>query len=239
MSSHINNILKQAITTFTCRPDLFCSNLHLLISLLDRTTAEDVNLHPQFTTDSLWNQPGKAPVSCIDIYEDNNITMGIFIIKPGGKLPLHNHPEMHGLIKVIAGKVTITSYSINTEKTVEIDSRSLKSDFLPALSYTHKKILTAELTSSEIVDTSSNTCLLDPNNKNLHEILTVDGPAAFLDILAPPYGTLVPDNGPRLCSYYSILSQVCPNIYRLQENKSPSWYWTDAFPYTGPELQVQ
>ncbi|MGR0272103.1 hypothetical protein ACUWC3_28770, partial [Klebsiella pneumoniae] len=36
---------------------------------------------------------------------------------------------------------------------------------------------------------------------NLHEIKTVGGPAAFVDVLAPPYHSIV--NGkPRLCHYY-------------------------------------
>ncbi|KAJ8949347.1 hypothetical protein NQ314_008267 [Rhamnusium bicolor] len=238
MTSHINIVLKQAITTFTSKPEFFYSNLHHLTSLLDKITAEDVNFHPQFTTERLWNKPGKAPVTCIDIYEDSNVTMGIFILKPGGQLPLHNHPEMHGLIKVITGKVKITSYSLNTEKTMEIDRKSLKGEFVTPVNLPRKRILTAELNSSEVIDSSSKTCLLEPNIKNLHEIQSIDGPAAFLDILAPPYGSITPSNGPRLCSYYSVLSQAAPNVYRLQEIKSPSWYWTDAFPYTGPELVI-
>ncbi|KAJ8917729.1 hypothetical protein NQ315_005178 [Exocentrus adspersus] len=238
MSNHISNILKQAITTFTCKPEWFTINLHSLISSMDKTTAEDVNFPTQFTSDRLWKQPGKAPVTCIEIYEDLNVSISIFILKPGGRLPLHNHPEMYGLIKVITGKVKITSYSINTERTMEVDRRSFKGETVPPFSYHRKQIVTAELSSSEIVDTGSNTCVLEPNRNNLHEIESVDGPAAFLDVLAPPYGTLIPNNGPRLCSYYSILSQVSSSIFRLQETKSPSWYWTDAFPYTGPELVV-
>ncbi|VEN44307.1 unnamed protein product [Callosobruchus maculatus] len=238
MASHINSVLKQAILTFTSKPELFTPNLNALAALLDKTTAEDVNLQPQFSTESLWSRPGKAPVTCIDIYEDQNITMGIFILKPGGHLPLHNHPEMYGLIKVISGKVRITSYSLNTPKTLEVDRRSFKDDPPPALVFSRKKILTAELVSSEIVDTSSKPCMLEPNDKNLHEIESVDGPAAFLDILAPPYSTLIPNNGPRLCSYFAVLSQVSPNVFKLQEIKSPSWYWNDMFPYTGPEPKL-
>lgn len=236
MTNHINNVLKQAITSFTCKPEVFSSNLHSLITLLDRTTAEDVNFPPQFTTERLWKQPGKAPVTCIDIFENPHVTMGIFILKPGGRLPLHNHPEMYGLIKVISGKVRITSYSLNTERTLEIDRRSFKGEPIPPINFSHKKILTAEFSSSEMVDTNSKTCMLEPDKKNLHEIESVDGPAAFLDVLAPPYNTVIPNVGPRLCSYYSVLSQISSNIFRLQEIRSPSWYWTDAFPYTGPEL---
>jgi len=72
--------------------------------------------------------------------------------------------------------------------------------------------------------------------KNLHEIESIDGPAAFLDILAPPYDMPVPGYETRKCSYYTRLSQVAPNIFHLQEIHSPSWYWTDSFPYTGPDV---
>nr|CAI5837332.1 unnamed protein product [Callosobruchus analis] len=236
MAAHINNVLKQAIITFTSKPELFGSNLTALAALLDKTTAEDVNLQPQFSSESYWSRPGKAPLTCIHIYEDQNITMNIFILKPAGHLPLHNHPEMYGLIKVISGKVRITSYSLNTLKTQKID-RSLKEDPPPSLASSSREV-TAELFSSEIVDTSSKPCMLEPNNKNLHEIESVDGPAAFLDILAPPYSTPTPNNGPRLCSYFAVLNQLSPNIFKLQEIKSPSWYWNDMFPYTGPELKL-
>lgn len=35
-----------------------------------------------------------------------------FFFFSGNKLPLHNHPLMHGIIKVLAGSLKITSYSI-------------------------------------------------------------------------------------------------------------------------------
>lgn len=231
-------VLKQALTTFTCKSDFFKSNLNVLTSLLDKITAEDVNLNPLFSQDSFWNRPRKAPVSCIDIYEDLNVTLGIFVLKPGGQLPLHNHPEMNGLIKVLMGKIKITSYSLNTEKTKVTDGSIGNGGSLKP-SRTHKKsIVTAELVSTEIIDANSEPCLLEPNHKNLHEIESVDGPAAFLDILAPPYMTQIPNNGQRQCSYYSVLSQAAPNVFRLHEINSPSWYWCDVNPYTGPEIIV-
>lgn len=242
MSNHILNLLKQAIVTFATKkhkPESFQSNLQALISLLDKTTAEHVNFPPQFMNTDLWEHPDKAPVSCIEIFEDDHLTMGIFILKPNGKLPLHNHPQMHGLIKVIAGQVKIVSYSINTDKTKEIDEKSFQSSNAP-MPFKPKPskhgVVTAELNEVTIANTSSPTCLLDPDFKNLHEIQSLEGPAAFLDILAPPYDYPLPDIGIRKCSYYSRLSQVAPNIFRLQETRSPSWYWTDSHPYTGPEI---
>ncbi|XP_030753157.1 2-aminoethanethiol dioxygenase [Sitophilus oryzae] len=241
MSSHIFNVLKQAIVTFTskkAKPETFATNLQNLIALLDKTTAEHVNLPSHFLNPDLWNNPDKAPVSCIGVYEDDQVSMGIFILKPNGKLPLHNHPQMHGLIKVIAGRVKIVSYSIDTEKTKEIDEKSFQGETPPVL-LRHKSkygIVTAELGDITVADTSSPTCTLEPDFKNLHEIQSLDEPAAFLDILAPPYDYPLEECASRHCSYYTRLSQVAPNIFRLQEIRSPSWYWTDSYPYTGPDL---
>lgn len=231
-------VLKQALTTFTSKSEIFKSNLNLLTSLLDKTKAEDVNLDPMFSQDSFWNRPHKAPVSCIDIYEDKNVTLGIFVLKPEGQLPLHNHPEMHGLIKVLMGKIKITSYSLNTEKTNVIDGSVSSGDPLKSSRTRKKSIVTAELVSMEIVDINSQPCLLEPSHKNLHQIESVDGPAAFLDILAPPYMTQIANNGQRQCSYYTILSQAAPNVFRLHEINSPSWYWCDVKPYAGPNIIV-
>jgi cysteamine dioxygenase len=38
-------------------------------------------------------------VTYIGIYEDRDISVGIFIIRCGRRIPLHTHPGMHGLIK--------------------------------------------------------------------------------------------------------------------------------------------
>lgn len=238
MTSHINIVLKQALKTFTCKTEVFKSNLNLLMTLLDKITAEDVNLNPQFSQASFWNRPQKAPVSCIDIYEDINLTIGIFVLKPGGQLPLHNHPEMYGLIKVLMGKIKITSYSLNTENTHAFDGNLSNVEHLKPSRTQKKSVITVELMSTEIVDANSQPCLLEPNFKNLHKIESVDGPAAFLDILAPPYMTQIPNNGQRQCSYYTVLSQAAPNVFRLHEISSPSWYWCDIHPYTGPSINL-
>lgn len=240
-SAHILGVLKQALVTFTTKkvkPESFPANLEALISLLDKTTADHVYLPSHFiTSPQFWERPGKAPVSCIEIYEDNHITMAIFILKPNGKLPLHNHPGMYGLIKVIAGKVKIVSYSINTDKTKEFDLKSYQDNGIPVpVRPKRHGIVTAELSGIIVAGTNSKPCVLDPDFKNLHEIESLDGPAAFLDILAPPYDYPLGGYENRKCSYYTKLSQVSPEIFRLQEIKSPSWYWTDSHPFTGPDL---
>lgn len=230
VSNHITCVIRQAITTFTCKNELFCQHLETLRILADKTTSNDVNLHPQFMSESLWSRHNKAPVTYVDIYEDCNLTVGIFILKPGMKLPLHDHPHMYGLIKVIAGKIKITSYSLNTEKTKKVMKNYLSEGDV------NRRPLLAEKSYEILADSNTESCLLEPDKRNLHEIESIGGPAAFIDILSPPYETYIPNIGPRKCNYYKLLKEIAPDIYKLQETGSPPWYWNDTFPYTGPKL---
>lgn len=235
--NQITSLIKQAFATFNGKTDMFPQNFEILKSIMERTTAEDLDFHPQFSQNSLWQQPNKAPVTFIEIFDHDQFTVGIFVLKPGMKLPLHNHPEMYGLIKVIMGKVRVTSYSLNTEQTQEVDSRSVGSTGFSLSILRKASVITAERVAQDIVDVNDECCVLEPNRKNIHEIESVDGAAAFLDILSPPYESVIPGNGERKCSYYTILSQVTQNVYKLKEINSPSWYWTDSFPYTGPDFR--
>ena len=99
--NQINAVFRQAVVTFTCNREVFQQNLDLLKNLLNKIGARDVNLNPRFMGEQLWNSPGKAPVTYIDIVENNVLTMGVFVLKPGMRLPLHDHPQMYGLIKVL------------------------------------------------------------------------------------------------------------------------------------------
>ena len=47
----------------------------------------------------------------------------------------------------------------------------------------------------------SGSCVLEPHKSNIHRVESVGGPAAFLDILAPPYNIDPPD--------YAEDKQVC------------------------------
>lgn len=225
VTNHITAVIKQAIATFSCTKDVFCKNLESLTSVLDKTRAADVDLHPQFMSEHLWKRKNKAPVTYVDIFDDPNLSVGIFILKPGMKLPLHDHPHMYGLIKVIAGVIKITSFSLNTEATRKAGGDNL-----------FRNELVAELSSEIVASSDTSSCVLDPEKGNLHEIETVGGPAAFIDILSPPYETYIPNVGPRKCSYYKVIKEVAPKVFRLEETGSPAWYWNDTFPYTGPQL---
>lgn len=102
---------------------------------------------------------------------------------------------------------------------------------------------------------SSGPCLLTPVQDNLHQIDAVGGPAAFLDILAPPYD---PDDG-RDCHYYKVLQpagqwdgpdgksseqqqveekEKDAEVMWLLEVPQPEDFWCVGEPYPGPTVSV-
>lgn len=53
-----------------------------------------------------------APMFYADIYQSHLLHMCIFGFKRrGSSLPLHDHPDMYGFVKVIRGEITVSSYS--------------------------------------------------------------------------------------------------------------------------------
>lgn len=97
---------------------------------------------------------------------------------------------------------------------------------------------------------NSGPCLLTPARDNVHQIDAVDGPAAFLDILAPPYN---PEDG-RDCHYYKVLQSVTESgtgaqveQEQLGEEENEGWlleipqpddFWCGGEPYPGPVVAI-
>lgn len=119
-------------------------------------------------------------ITYIHVFEDSNVSIGIFILKSGEKIPLHNHPKMRGLLKCVYGRMVVTSYSLTEENKTKND-RYNDSDNVELISaIKHDKI---------ILGAEDNLVSLTPHEGNIHEIEIPQGggPVAFLDVLAPPY----------------------------------------------------
>ncbi|XP_022907609.2 2-aminoethanethiol dioxygenase-like [Onthophagus taurus] len=225
MKEQVNKVFNQAQKTFSCTEKSFEKKLQKLIRLMNKTTAKDLNLNESIMDNEFWEQPNKAPVTYISLYEDDLITMGVFVLKDGMKLPLHDHPEMHGLIKVLTGKIKVKSFSI------EEDPEFLYCKPPPI-------VLTAQKQPDILADSTSDVCVLRPKSKNIHEIESVDGPAAFFDILSPPYETPMRDTL-RRCNYFEITAKVHRDSYKLTEIEPPVWFWNDCIKYLGPAIKFE
>ena len=64
---------------------------------LDSITAEDIKLAvPNHIEQSNGSYTG-APATHVSIFECPFFSLGVFILKKGGSIPLHDHPGMFGL----------------------------------------------------------------------------------------------------------------------------------------------
>jgi len=215
------------LRTFSQRQksNLFDENFEKLKAMADQLSAADVKLN----IDNL--QAAKpvrceSPVTYISVYEDAYVTISIFIVKSGEKLPLHDHPRMYGILKVIAGAVKIQSYTtIPNAGAGRLVCEMSKNR-------TQRAIKMPEV----IVSENDGACFLTPTERNLHEIYSVGGLAAFLDILSPPYD----ETGERSCHYFKEENDGAPGLVsneaRLVCIPSPPEYWNDVAVYEGPTI---
>lgn len=248
--------------------------LYRLLTSIHSLTPKDVGFDFRLISDS---QVYAAPVAYVHIKETEIFSMGIFILRPGSRIPLHDHPNMYGLLYVLHGSVRCRSFTrlknvkysnLNLMTPAANNSGSIsngsfwlnssnstrqRTDFIMAKSH-HDKILTS-------VDWP---LVLSPLSGNFHEIRPVDGPAVFLDILAPPYDH---DLGTRECRFYkevnlpqssnvfsegstglsdgsesdNMVGSFANNagsqsIVYLVETNQPMDYWCESTEYVGPSV---
>ncbi|EFN68891.1 2-aminoethanethiol dioxygenase [Camponotus floridanus] len=224
MASAIEVLAKQAMKTFG---DRFCQkSLDKLWNLMNKITADDVKLDKNIL-DYVSRQP--APMCVMDIFENKDITIAIFILKHGVTMPMHDHPGMHGLLKVISGVVELNSYSLRTKGDHVIKSNE------EVAAVRHRPVF---------LHSNSSACILTPSEKNLHQIICVEGPAAFLDILSPPYDVDEFGKGPRPCTFFKVVkSKLCTESSDIIEEiqlsvvESPPDFYSSSLKYIGPPLK--
>lgn len=244
MTSIVQRIARQALVTFRSPPRVgeeagksFLENQGKLRSLMTEVRAADLKLVPRRADDSSplpyhhHHHHGGPPVTYMHICETDQFSMGVFLLKSGASIPLHDHPGMHGMLKVMYGKVRISCFDRLAGST---------SPAAPPLPPAQKGALRRSLLrSTEEYTEESGPCVLSPDRDNLHQIDAVDGPTAFMDILAPPYD---PDDG-RDCHYYKVLTEAeVKNTEQkekevwLMEISQPPDFWCGGEPYPGPEV---
>lgn len=127
------------------------------------------------------------------------------------------------LPKVISGVVKIDSYSIesSSDRVLEEDKE------MPAIKH-----------ASAIVRPTDPACVLTPLVRNLHEITCIEGPAAFLDILSPPYDTYTYGERKRLCTFFkeASTSEMSDNV-QLVVTESPPSFYSRSIKYKGQPLR--
>lgn len=111
-----------------------------------------------------------------ELYQHPNFHINLLMIPKGKMIPLHDHPKMHVLLKVLWGNLHLTSYDWAEEFPYEGIVRQ---------------------TQNGVYDGSSETFLITPKNNNIHQIQAEED-CAFLDVLSPAYS----EDAGRPCHYY-------------------------------------
>lgn len=73
-----------------------------LVSLVTAIRAADLKIAPRNNKPSSAASAGlqSPPVSYMHICETDVFSMGVFLLKSGASIPLHDHPGMNGMLKV-------------------------------------------------------------------------------------------------------------------------------------------
>ncbi|XP_035982119.1 2-aminoethanethiol (cysteamine) dioxygenase b [Fundulus heteroclitus] len=253
MTSIVQRIARQALLTFRSPPGpgeeagkAFVENHGKLKSLMTEVRAADLRLVPRRADDGAPRPPpfphGAPPVTYMHICETERFSMGVFLLKSGASIPLHDHPGMHGVLKVLYGTVRISCFD-RLERPGGGGGGGgggLQAAPPPGPAQAGSLRRSVLRSSAEYTE-ESGPCVLSPDRDNLHQIDAVDGPTAFMDILAPPYD---PDDG-RDCHYYKVLAEPEPNPAERREQEvwlleisQPAHFWCGGEPYPGPEVHL-
>lgn len=240
MSFLLETIAKQAQATFSkCIGDeSFSDSLNQLLQSLDKLQASDLNFNPDKVQGKKIRNVSKnsVPVTSIEIAENKNFEMVIFLFKNGVRMPIHDHPGMFSIFKVIHGTLKFTSYSAvpnvleDTEVHHAVRNRMMKCNL--------DTLVPVELHLSENVTSKDEPRVLTPTIGNYHEICAVGGTAAVFDILAPPY-----DYYEHKCKFYNLLETKDSNsqcriwLYEIDINTVTD-YWMDYAEYIGPKISL-
>ncbi|KAH9283791.1 2-aminoethanethiol dioxygenase [Echinococcus granulosus] len=222
---------------------------HLLANVA-ALTLHDVGLDSPFSLPPP-NQLN-APVAYMHITENEVFSMGMFILRPGSRIPLHGHPGMFGVIRVMQGSMRCRSFtplSHDESPTGASSPPSGSSKDCGGTAVMWRLAATSDLTVAEphadrLLGASDRLpCLLTPCTGNLHELTAVEGTVVFIDILSPPYDH---DLGTRECLFYREIdlptsselasqTQGSSRVY-LTEINQPGDYWCELLPYHGPPI---
>eukprot|EP00794_Sanderia_malayensis_P014155 gene14155-15633_t len=230
--SAIQKVAGQALLTFRSKDvSAFAANLEKLKGMVDVITTADINVQkPSKKARRKRSNSFDAPVSYINIFESPYFTMGVFILRNGVSIPLHNHPGMYGICKVLYGSVKVKSYD-QLASPNGVDSQS------------QGKFIKCKANEEQVFSETHKSYSLTPTLGNYHSIQAHNGQSAFLDILGPPYVT-----GDRDCSYFKECS-VEDGVGALsRENESERWlaeisqpldFYCDGIDYEGPPINLE
>lgn len=215
------------------------ADVSVIVPLMDRITPADLGIVPPTRAANhlalrLFGRPGTGPrahkqyppLEYLKLHECAAFTMGVFCFPENGTIPLHDHPGMTVVSKLLYGRVRVRSY--DWVKTEDEDARADVSTRVPRL---------ARLVADREIQPPIPPLSLYPSDANVHTFHALTD-AALLDVLAPPYAV---DNG-RDCHYFAETplgprGEPCgENETWLLETECPESFEVNRGSYVGPRV---
>jgi cysteamine dioxygenase len=151
-----------------------------------------------------------APISYCIILESPDVEISMFAMQQGAVIPLHDHPNMFVMTKVLAGELEVESLDFVDPDRRRVSERRAR------------KYVTSRL------NKETPASVLQPEHRNIHCFRAATD-VAFLDVVLPPYS---PSNG-RPCNYYEVVKEegglLCLRLVPEPESFRPA-----EFIYNGP-----
>ncbi|CAE8724849.1 unnamed protein product [Polarella glacialis] len=163
------------------------SNLQSILEVMDRLGPEDFRVSEKDAATSR----SRSGVSYQEVYSGPGMTLAIFLLRAGARIPLHDHPGMSVYGRLLFGRMRVRSF--DAQSPIERDSGPL-AWFAQSPASSGRK---AVLQDDRVIGPLSTSYSLGPTEKNLHELEAIDH-CAFFDILTPSYD----GSQGRDCSYF-------------------------------------
>ena len=125
---------------------------------------------------ALGIQEYKGACTYLGIVENEEYAIAAFSLKPGAKIPLHDHPHMTVLSRVVRGSLHVTSFDVGA------DGKARRS--------------------SSIMTSADGPAALFPCVNNVHEFRAGADGACVLDVIVPPYD----EDAGRACHYFEAVA---------------------------------
>ncbi|KAL6858853.1 hypothetical protein ACP4OV_017855 [Aristida adscensionis] len=161
-------------------------------------------------------------ITYVHIHQCDDFSMGVFCFPAGATLPLHDHPEMMVLSKLLYGSVRVRSYDWVAAPP-------------PCSGAVRKCGLARVVAADEVRGTPCEASVLFPRSGGNMHAFTAVTPCAILDVLTPPYS----EAQGRPSTYFNdVPIASLPGFAFLEEADLPEDFSVAGAPYLGPELTV-